>query len=118
MMAVHTTEEETLIGLGMEIFIEHRTLALLAAGAGVAIALAYLAADYVVVPALRLRAARRLGPNAVKNLLDHELGRLTRLRNAAAVQEEQGHPGAAALRDEAELRNLVVRAMERAARGP
>lgn len=98
--------------------LEHWTLALPAAGIGVLIALAYLAADYLVVPALRLRAARRLGPYAVKNLLDHELKRLARLQNAAAVREEHGHPDAAALRDEAELRGLVVRVMERAARGP
>ena len=98
--------------------LEHWSLALPAAGAGVLLALAYLAADYLVVPALRLRAARHLGPRAMKNLMDHELKRLTCLRNTAAVQEEHGHPGAAALRDEAELRGLVVRVMEHAARSP
>ena len=111
-MAVHTAEEETLIGPGMEIFIEHRTLALLAAGAGVAIALAYLAADYLLVPILRLRAARRRGPGAVRTFLERERRRLRRLENAAAVYQEHGHPDAAALRDEAELRALVARLME------
>jgi len=76
----------------------------LVAGAGVAIALACLAADYLVVPALRLRAARRRGPAAVKDLMQSEGLRLDRLRDAAAVREEHGDPDAAALRDEAELR--------------
>ena len=115
-MAVHTAEEETLIGPGMEILIEHRTLALLAAGAGVVIALACLAADYLLVPTLRLRAARRRGPDAVRAFVEQERHRLHRLENTAAVYEEHGNPDAAALRDEAELRALVLRFFERPSR--
>jgi hypothetical protein len=45
-MVVHIVEE-ALIGPGAEFFIEHRTLVLLAAGAGVTIALACLTLDYL-----------------------------------------------------------------------
>lgn len=107
-MAVPDVEEAS-IGPRAELFIEHWTLALLAAGAGVAIALAYLAADYLLVPILRLRAARRRGPGAVRAFVERERRRLRRLENNAAVYEEHGHPDAAALRDEAELRALVLR---------
>ena len=110
-MDVHDVEEAS-IGPRAELFIEHWALALLAAGAGVAIALAYLAADYLIVPALRLRAARRRGPDAVRGFVERERRRLRRLENAAAVYQEHGHPDAAALRDEAELRALVARLIE------
>lgn len=90
----------------------------LAADAGVAIVLGYLAAYYLVVPALWLRAARRRGPDAMENLRDHERSRFDRHRDAAAVREEHGDPDAAALRDVAELRGFVVRIMERAIRTP
>lgn len=73
---------------------------LLAAGAGVAVALVYLAADYLLLPDLRLRAARRRGPEALARLVDHERRHLSRLRDRAAVREEHGYPDAAALRDE------------------
>ena len=92
----------------------HWPSALPAAGAGVLLALAYLAADYLILPALRLRAARRRGPEAVSGLLDRERRRLSRLRDTASVFEEHNHPDAAALREEAELRALVVEMMERA----
>ena len=88
------------------------------AGAGVAIALACLAADYPVVPALWLRAARRRGPDAVRDLMQSEGLRLDRLRDAAVVREEHEDPDATALRDEAELRGLVLRIMEGASRTP
>lgn len=88
------------------------------AGAGVAIALACLAVDYFVVPALRLRAARRRGSAAVRDLMQSEGLRLDRLRNAAAVREEHGDSDAGALRDEAELRGLVLWMMEGVSRTP
>lgn len=88
---------------------EHWTLALSAAGAGVAIALACLVADYLVVPIFRLHAARRRGPAAVRAFVERERRHLHRLENTAAVHEEHGRPDAAALRDEAELRALVLR---------
>ena len=113
-MAVYIAQEEALIGLGTEIFIDHWTLALLAAGAGGAIALACLAADYLLVPALRLRAARRRGPEAVARLMDRERRRLSRLWDQAAVHEEHDHSDSAALREEAELRSFVVEIMARA----
>jgi len=41
-----------------------------------------------------------------------------RIGNAAAVREEHGDPDTAALRDEADLRGLVVRVMKRVIRAP
>lgn len=99
--------------IGAGALVEVWLLLLLAAGAGVAIALAYLAADYLLVPALRLRAARRLGPEALARLMDHERSRLFQLRDQAAVCEEHNHPNAAALWEEAELRALVLEMMKR-----
>lgn len=101
-----------MIGAGGGALTPHWAPLLLAAAAGVVIALTYLAADYLIVPALRLRAARRRGPDAVENLMDRERLRLNRLRNEAAVREEHGDPDATPLRDEAELRSLVVGVME------
>lgn len=97
-----------MIGTHVGFLAEHRELAL-AAAVGVAPALAYLACDYLIVPAWRFRTARRHGPGVVGAFVEHERRRLCRLRNAAAVYEEHGHPDAAALRDEAELRALVLR---------
>lgn len=88
---------------------EHWGLALTAAAVGVGLAFAYLLCDHLIVPAWRLRVAQRHGPGAVGAFVEHERRRLCRLRDAAAVYEEHGHPDAAALRDEAELRALVLR---------
>lgn len=85
---------------------------------GIVIALVCLAVDYLVVPALRLRAARRRRPAVVRALMQSEGQRLDRLRDAAAVREEHGDPDTAALRDEAELRGLALRMMEGASRTP
>src|SRR5215218_2277217 len=82
---------------------QHWGLALGAAALGVALALAYLLCDYLIVPALRLRMARRRGPGAVGAFVEGEMRRLRRLENTAAVYGEHGHPDAAALREEAEL---------------
>ena len=116
MVAVHDVEEAS-IGPRAELFIEHWALALLAAGAGVVIALAYLAADHLLLPALRLRAARRRGSEAVSSLLDRERCRLSRLWDQVAVYEEHDHPDVGALREVAGLRRLVVEMMERACDG-
>lgn len=86
---------------------------LAASAAGIGLALAYLATEYLVLPAWRLRAARRRGPYAVGGLIARERRRLGRLEDAA-VREEHDHPDAKALREEAELRRLVVAMLERA----
>ena len=106
-----------MIGTHAGVLAEHWPLAFAAGAAGVLLALAYLAAEYIGLPLLRLRAAMRQGPAAVARLLDSERRRLSSLGNAAAVREEHGHPDATALRDEAELRALVLEVMERARGG-
>lgn len=106
-----------MIGTHAGFLAEHWLLALVAGATGVLLAHAYLAAEYLLLPVWRLRAARRQGPAAVARLLDHERRRLSSLGNAAAVYEEHGHPDAVALRDEAELRALMLEVMDHAHSG-
>lgn len=102
-----------MIGTRAGFFVEHWQLALAVAAVGVALALVYLVSDYLLVPAWRLCAARRRGPHAVRASVERERLRLHRLENTVAVYEEHGRPDVAALRDEAELRALVLRFFER-----
>ena len=88
--------------------LEHWQLALAAGAGGVLLALAFLLAEYAVVPALRFRADKRRGPASVAALTGREARRVERLRDAAAILGEHAHPDAAALRDEAGIRAAVL----------
>ena len=103
-----------MIGTHAGFFVEHWQTMLAASAAGIGLALAYLATEYLVLPAWRLRAARRRGPYAVGGLIARERRRLRRLEDDAAVREEHDHPDAKAWREETELRRLVVAMLERA----
>ena len=95
----------------------HWDLALPAAGAGVLLALVYLAADYLLLPAFRLRVARRRGPQAVARLMNREGRRLRRMQDALAVAEEHDHSDVGPLRGEVGLRHLAIAMMQREASG-
>ncbi len=89
----------------------HPLLLLAACAVGVLLALAYLTADLLLIPTVRLRRAARRGPDSARRIVELERERITLLEDAAAVHEEHGHPDAKALRGEAELRRVVLRRM-------
>lgn len=99
----------TLVGFLMD----HWRLALGAVVLDFVLALAYLAAEYLIVPAWRLRNAQRLGPDAVEALIAEERLRLQRVEDEAAILAECGRPAAPEIRGEANLRRLILGAMER-----
>ena len=98
--------------------LEHPGTALAAAVVGVGLALAYLAAEYLILPAWRFRAAKRRGSASVAALIGREARRVERLRDAAAILGEHAHPDAAALRDEAGIRAAVLAVVLRRVRSP
>lgn len=96
--------------------LENPGTALAAAAVGAALALAYLAAEYVLLlPAWRFRAARRRGPASLAAMVGRERTRLRRLGDMAAILEERGHADAKVLRQEDEVRRLLGRWIERRA---
>lgn len=102
-----------MIGSQTGFLVEHWPLALGAAAFGIAVALAYLAGEYLVAPAWRMRAAHRRGPGAVEALVTRERRRLGCLEDEAAVLGEHGRQEARELREEARLGRLIVSVMER-----
>lgn len=92
------------------------SLFLAACAAGVFLALAYLTADYIIVPAVRLRRAIRRGPDDAREHLERERRRIALIENTKAVQEEHGYPDAETLRDKVRIRRLTLRRMERSIR--
>ena len=98
----------------MGFFAHYRQLALGAAALCFALALPYhLAAEYLILFAWRMHAARRRGPEAVEAFLAKERQRLRRLENEAAVSSEQGRPEALDFREETLLRRAALVATER-----
>lgn len=98
--------------------LEHPGTALAAAVVGVGLAFAYLAAEYLILPAWRFRAAKRRGPASAAALIGREARRVERLRDAAAILGEHAHSEdrGGALGDEAGIRAVVLAVMLRRVR--
>jgi hypothetical protein len=80
--------------------------------------MAYLTAEYVIVPACRLRAARRRGPDAAQALMALERQRFRRFEDEAAVLGEYGRPEARKIQEEARFMRTMLGAMARRIGGP
>lgn len=102
-----------MIGTLPGFLVDHWRLALGATALGAVLAMAYLAAEYIFLPAWRMRAARRRGPGAIEELMAKERRQLVRLEDEAAVSGEHGRPHTREIREEAKFRRLIVSIMER-----